>query len=133
MLTFSVVSVMLNCGECFRCSGLVSLCQSWRYKPREKSLPVYKSLLSPSPRRNAALQKRNSTAMSPLLLRYVSGVWEAGVSIDWCIIVTIKCTSFDQFRILVQFLPHYMVNFRTPLLSGQLAISRGGRLIEVWL
>ena len=39
-LTFSVVSAMLNCGERFRCSGPVPLCQSWRYKPREKSRPI---------------------------------------------------------------------------------------------
>ena len=45
-----------------------------------------KLLLSPSSRGNTALQRRYSTAMSPLLPRYVPGVARgAVVYIDWCI------------------------------------------------
>ena len=70
-----------------RCLGPVPLCQVWRYKPPEKNPRKFdKSLLSPSPRENAAFLKRTSTVMSPLLPRYVPEVF------DWCI-TNSKCHS----------------------------------------
>ena len=39
------------------------------------------------------------------------------------LLLAVKCTSCEQFRILVQFLPYYMLNFRTPLLNGQPLLS----------
>ena len=45
----------------------------------------FKLLLSPFPRKNAQVQKRNTTAMSPILPRYVPGRGGGVVSIDLCI------------------------------------------------
>ena len=67
-------------------------------------------LLSPSSRGNTALQRHYSTAMSPLLPRYVPGVggpWGRGavVYIDWCIIqfwIFATKQAFHAFAIVCQ-------------------------------
>ena len=48
------------------------------------------------------------------------------------LLLATKYTFCHQFHILVQFLPHYMLNFRTLILSGQLLLSGQLAIPQGW-